>query len=142
MLVGAGHAVRGTTRDAGSVAAIEREGVEAAIADPNRLSTLTPHLEGVAVLFWLMGSATGEAAAELNGQRLEAILGHIVDTPVRGVVYEGAGRQDPSLLERGAAAVRRASKTHRMPARVVAAHPEDPGAWLEAMRRAAAEVLA
>ena len=36
---------------------------------------------------------------------------HLVDTPVRGFVYEAAGAVEPRLLERGAHIVREASET-------------------------------
>jgi len=53
-----GHAVRGTTRDESRFEAIAAAGAEAALADPDRLMTLMPHVEGVSVLCWLMGSAS------------------------------------------------------------------------------------
>jgi nucleoside-diphosphate-sugar epimerase len=141
-LVAEGHAVRGTTRREDGRAAIEASGAEPAPADPDRLSTLVPHLDGVSVLCWLMGSASGtpEAVAALHGPRLESLVETLVDTPVRGVVYEAAGSVEPGLLDAGSAIVRRAEKTYRMPGQVVA---EDParGAWLEAMRAAVGRVL-
>ncbi|HYP48190.1 MAG TPA: NAD(P)H-binding protein [Thermoleophilaceae bacterium] len=84
-----GHQVRGTSRDPGSLALIERAGAEAALADPDKLATLLPAIEGVSVVCWLMGSATG--APEANGQRLRALLAKLVDTPVRAFVYEARG---------------------------------------------------
>jgi nucleoside-diphosphate-sugar epimerase len=79
-----GHAVRGTTRRRDQLAAIEAAGAEAAVADPDRLSTLAPHLEGVSVLCWLMGTAhgDGDAVAAIHGPRLESLLETIVDAPV------------------------------------------------------------
>lgn len=59
------------------------------VADPDRLGTLMPHLEGVSVVCWLLGSVTGAAAEALHGPRLESMLMALVDTPVRAVVYEG-----------------------------------------------------
>jgi hypothetical protein len=49
-------------------------------------------VEGVSVLVWLLGSVAGEAAATLHGPRLESMLEALVDTPVRGVVYEGPAK--------------------------------------------------
>jgi uncharacterized protein YbjT (DUF2867 family) len=88
-LVRAGHSVRGTTRREERVAEIEAAGAEAVIADPDRLATLMPHIQDVSVVCWLLGSVDGEAARALHGPRLESMLVKLVDTPVRGVVYEG-----------------------------------------------------
>lgn len=131
-LVARGHAVRGTSRRETALERIEASGAEAVTADPGRLATLTPQLEGVTLLCWLMGTADGapEAAAAVNGPRLESILGAIVDTPVRGVVYEAAGSVDRRVLEAGAAVVRRAAETHRMPAELVRGDPAERPAWL------------
>lgn len=138
-----GHAVRGTSRDECSREAIEATGAEAAVADPGRLSTLVPHLRGITVLCWLMGTAVGEAEeiAALHGARLESLLDAIVDTPVRGLVYEGAGTVEPGLLERGATLARRASEGHRMPVEVLDTDPARPGEWLAAATAAAERVL-
>jgi hypothetical protein len=139
-LAGDGHAVRGTTRDPVSAGAIEATGAEAAVADPDRLGTLLDHLDGVSALCWLMGSATGDAGA-LHGPRLGSLLETLVDTPVRGVVYEAAGTVDRALLAGGAATVRRAAERYRMPVAVVDAEPAPPAAWVGAMRDAVRHVL-
>ncbi|HEV2075442.1 MAG TPA: hypothetical protein VGR10_04340, partial [Thermoleophilaceae bacterium] len=124
--------------------AIEATGAEAAVADPGRLSTLVPHLRGITVLCWLLGTAVGEAeeVAALHGPRLESLLETIVDTPVRGLVYEGAGTVEPSLLERGTTLVRWASEAHRMPVEVLDADPARPGEWLPSAAAAVERVLA
>jgi nucleoside-diphosphate-sugar epimerase len=140
-LVSEGHAVRGTTRAPGRLAEIEASGAEAAVADPGRLATVMPQLAGVSLVCWLMGSAGDSAAADLHGPRLRALLERLVDTPVRGVVYEAAGSVDPDLLSAGAAAVRGAADTWRIPAEVVAADPADRDAWVAAMTRAVARLL-
>ena len=138
-----GHAVRGTTRHPERRDAIAATGAEAVLADPYRLATLTPRLEGVSVLCWLMGTAAGDAEtrAELNGARLESMLGAIVDTPVRGVVYEAAGSLDQALLRRGAEVVRRAAEVHRMPTAIVEDDPGDRATWLGAMLAAIDRLL-
>jgi uncharacterized protein YbjT (DUF2867 family) len=87
--VRAGHSVRGTTRREERVAEIEAAGAEAVIADPDRLATLMPHIQDVSVVCWLLGPVDGEAGRALHGPRLESMLVKLVDTPVRGVVYEG-----------------------------------------------------
>ncbi len=143
-LVVRGHSVRGTTRDPERLAAIEAAGAEAVRADPDRLSTLLPHLHGISVLTWLMGTAHGdsESVAALHGPRLESMLETLVDTPVRGAVYEGAGTVTAQRLEEGAAVVRRVGATYRMPTEVVEAGPADRLAWVEAMAGAVDRVLA
>ena len=143
-LVAAGHSVRGTSRRQQGRSDILEAGVEGAVADPDRLGTLLPVLEGVSVVCWLMGSATGEAAAvaELHGARLSTMLHTLVDTPVRGVVYEAAGSAASRVLRGGVAIAEGASATHRMPVRAVDADPERHVDWLRAMREAVEYVLA
>ena len=142
-LTAAGHAARGTTRRPERLATIEAADAEAVVADPDRLATLTPSLEGVSVLCWLMGTAVGgaQAAAALHGPRLESMLEAIVDTPVRGVVYEAAGSVDPARLAGGAALVRHAAETHRIPVELVVQDPADHVRWLEAAVGAVQAVL-
>src|SRR5918997_711239 len=94
------HAVRGTTRDPGRLPGLETEGIDGVVADPDRLATLVPALAGVTVICWLMGSADG--SPEVNGDRLQTLMEHLVDTPVRGLIYEAAGSVDPARLGRGA----------------------------------------
>lgn len=136
-----GHAVRGTSRDPAALARIEAAGIEAAVGDPDRLGTLMAQLAGVSVVCWLLGSAAGPSAPELHGARLKALLERLVDTPVRGIVYESAGSLDPALLAAGARAVRDASATWRMPAEVVDVSPSDHPAWLAGMGAAVGRLL-
>ena len=70
------------------------------MADPDRLGTLLPLLAGVTVVCWLMGSAEGEDAAALHGDRLESLLAKLVDSGVRGLVYEAAGSVDAGAAGR------------------------------------------
>ena len=92
----AGHAVRGTTRDRGRFPAIEAAGAEPYLGDPDRIATLMEALTGVTILCWLMGTAEG--APELHDGRLRMLWEKLVDTPVRGVVYEAAGPLDPGAV--------------------------------------------
>ena len=114
-------------------------GLEAVVADPDRVGTVLEHVGDVTVLFWLMGSAAGEPepVAALHGPRLERLLAELVDTPVRGLVYEAAGNVPSEQLARGAAIVRDASERWRIPAEVVDADPADWEGWLEEMLAAA-----
>lgn len=142
-LLAEGWAVRGTSRSESGVAAIEAAGIEPALADPDRPGTLLELVADVAVVHYLLGSATGEAEllAAIHGPRLERLLEHLVDTPVRGFVYEAAGSVDAGLLAGGAELVRAAARTWRIPTAVVAADPGDPGSWLEEMETATRAAL-
>jgi uncharacterized protein YbjT (DUF2867 family) len=130
-LLAEGWSVRGTSRCEERLAAIEGAGIEAALADPDRPATLLDLVGDVAVVHWLLGSAVGEPAAieAIHGPRLERILEKLVDTPVRGFVYEVAGRVPRRHLERGEEIVRAASETWRIPVEVVGADPGDPLEW-------------
>jgi predicted dinucleotide-binding enzyme len=133
-LAGEGHAVRGTTRDSARLAEIEAAGAEAIVADPDRLATLMPAIEGVTVVCWLLGTAD---APELHGPRLESMLEHIVDTPVRGLVYETGGLDRPE----GTAAAARVARTYSMPVEVVHDDPAEHDAWTAAMTAAVGRVF-
>jgi hypothetical protein len=114
-------------------------GIEPAIAEPDRPGSILDHVEDVTLVFWLLGSARGgaEQLAAIHGPRLERVLERVVDTPVRGFVYERAGSVPDSHLERGAEIVRAAADRWRIPVEVVAADPADPDAWTDAMLAAA-----
>ena len=133
--------MRGTTREAESCDAIAAAGIEPAIADPDRLGTLYDHLDAVALVYWLMGSASGPGQAEaLNGPRLGSLLEKVVDTPVRGFVHEAAGTAPAGVLEEGARLVSEAGERWRIPAESVRVDPGDPQSWLAAMVAATALV--
>src|SRR5829696_2656634 len=102
-LIRDGWAVRGTSRREEGLGAIEAAGIEPALADPDRPGTLLDLVADVAVVAYLLGSAAGEpeAVAAIHGPRLERLLEHLVDTPVRGFVYEAAGSLDGDLLDGG-----------------------------------------
>jgi hypothetical protein len=133
------HAVRGTTRFPERLGELETAGIEAVGADPDRLATVVPALSGVSVVCWLMGTADG--SPELHGARLRTLAEHLVDTPVRGLVYEAAGSVDASLLEQGAQILREASRIWHMRAEVVTADPVDHESWLEATQDAVKRAL-
>src|SRR3954468_24083064 len=141
-LMEAGHPVRGTTRDPRRVAAREAAGVEPAVGDPYRLATLMPHVANTSALVWLMGSARGHDVEPLHRTRLETVLERLVDTPVRGVIYEAAGTLPAKLLREGATAVRKATVTWQMPNAIVEQDPRDHERWLEAMVAGVERVLA
>jgi NADP-dependent 3-hydroxy acid dehydrogenase YdfG len=134
-LVAEGNAVRGTTRDRNRLPDIEAAGAEAVVADPDRLATLTDAIASVSVVCWLMGTAAG--ADQLHGPRLESMLEHIVDTPVRGLVYETGGVERPE----GVAAARRAAATYNMPVEILDADPAQHEAWITAAAAAVSRIL-
>lgn len=135
-----GHAVRATTRDRERLAAIADSGIEAVLADPDRLATLLPALDQVSVLVLALGSAVGppELIAALHGPRLAALLEKVIDTPIRGVVYEAGGTVDGAVLEGGARLVANACERSRIAYELVTATPEE---WLQVTADAVARVL-
>jgi uncharacterized protein YbjT (DUF2867 family) len=143
-LVADGWAVRGTTRAAAGAARIGSAGIEPAIADPDRVATVLDHVGDVGIVFWLLGSARGnpEAVAAVHGPRLERLLEELVDTPVRGFVYEASGAVPAADLTRGKGIVRAASERWRIPSEIVGHDPADASGWVDAMARAAARLVA
>ena len=138
-LSAAGHAVRGTTRSRSRVAAISEAGAEPFVGDPDRVGTLMEAIAGVTIVVWLLGSASGEGAEELHAGRLRMLCEKLVDTPVRGLVYEGAGSLPDEVLAGGAQIVRRAAATWNIPVEVLDASCED---WLPAAVAAVEALLA
>ncbi len=120
-LLAEGWAVRGTSRGEPGLTAIEAAGIEPALADPDRPGTILELVGDVAVLLYLLGSAQGEpeALAAIHGPRLERLAEHLVDTPVRGVVYEASGSVDTALLDGGVEILRAAERTWRIPVAIL-----------------------
>src|SRR3954471_8994701 len=141
-LMQAGHPVRGTTRDDARVGDLEAAGIEPAVGDPYRLATLLPHIANTSAMVWLMGSATGDDVEALHRTRLETTLERLVDSPVRGMVYEAAGTLPAALLREGAAEVRKAALTWQMPNVIVEQDPSDHDAWVAALIAGVEQVLA
>jgi uncharacterized protein YbjT (DUF2867 family) len=137
-LRGEGWEVRGTTRDPERLGEIERAGIEAVVADPDRVGSILDHVGDVAVVAWLLGSAVGDAEllAAIHGPRLERLLEELVDTPVRGFVYEGAGRVRAPRLRAGATLARRATERWRIPVEVIEHDPSEWRGWVDAARAA------
>jgi uncharacterized protein YbjT (DUF2867 family) len=143
-LIAAGHAVRGTTREAGRLAEIEAAGADPVLGDPDRVGTLFRALDGVGVVCVLLGSAVGatDALAALHGTRLEMLMTRTIDTTVRGVVYEAAGTVDAELLAQGAQRVAAACDLSRIPYRLLHADPGDHTSWVAAAQDCVETVLA
>ncbi len=81
-------------------------------------------LSGVTIVCWLMGTIP---VPELHEGRLRMMWEKLVDTPVRGVVYEGS-------LPQGLQVARTAAETWQIPLEVLDADPADHDAWLAAAR--------
>ena len=123
-----GWSVRGTSRSEAGREAIAAAGLEAVEADPDRVGSVVELLGDVTVLGWLLGDLeNAEAVATLNGPRLGSLLEKVVDTPVRGFVFEapagGAGRE---LVEDAV------SRWH-LPAEIVTVSRSEPDAWAAAV---------
>jgi uncharacterized protein YbjT (DUF2867 family) len=139
-----GWAVRGTSRTAEGLDAIEAAGIEPVRADPEQPATILELVDDVAILIWLLGSATGDAekVSAIHGPRLESLLERLVETPVRGFLYEGAGTVDASLLAGGAELARNAERTWRIPVTITETPREHGPAWVEEIEAAVVELIA
>jgi uncharacterized protein YbjT (DUF2867 family) len=124
-LVRRGWQVRGTSRTDAGLEAIDHAGLEAALADPDRPGTILELVGDVTVVVWLLGSARGEGVDAIHGTRLERLLEKLVDTPVRGFVYDAEGEAPPELLRQGRGIVERAAGTWRIPVAMLAAGSGD-----------------
>ena len=113
------------------------------MADPDRPGSVLELVGDVTVVHWLLGSALGEPEliAAIHGPRLEAMLARMVDTPVRGFLYEAGGSVRRRYLERGVELAEVASARWRIPVQIVAVDPADHQAWLGAMLGATSRLL-
>jgi uncharacterized protein YbjT (DUF2867 family) len=142
-----GWEVRGTSRSDEGLEAIRRAGIEPAIADPLWPGTVLDLVGDVSLVLWLLGlaqadSQSDEAGVEaIHGDRLERLLERLVETPVRGFVYEAAGSVDAAVLDGGVRAVETAASRWRIPAETVAADASDPGRWVAEMAAAIARLV-
>jgi hypothetical protein len=138
-----GWRVRGTTRREDRLAAIESAGIEAVVADPDRIGSLVDQIADVALIFWLLGSAIGEpeAVAALHGPRLSRLLEEIVDTPVRGFVYEAFGSLPSEVIVGAMTTLRDAGERWRIPFEVVDASGGELRLWRTGMLAAAEELI-
>ena len=128
-LAGLGWQVRGTSRSSEGLEAIEAAGIESAEADPDRPGTVLDLCGDVAVVAWLLGSASGqpESISAIHGPRLERLLEKLVDTPVRGFAYETRGSVGRDGLGGGRRIVERAGETWRIPVTFLGSARDEPG---------------
>ena len=132
-LLAEGWAVRGTSREPSGLDAIVDAGLEGALADPDRPGTIHDLVGDITVVVWLLGSATGGPSSieSIHGPRLESLLGKLVDTPVRGFLYESVGSVEPTLLADGRQIVAEAGKRWRIPVAFLDQDRLEPEAWIE-----------
>lgn len=142
-LAAQGNAVRITTRTESARPAIEASGAECWIGTPERLGTLRAALESVTIVCWLLGTATGpeEEVRALHASRLEFFLGQVIDTTVRGFVYEAAGTVPGDALLEGEEIVRRVAERNAIPTALLRAEIEDSEAWQSEARAVVDKLL-
>jgi hypothetical protein len=97
----------------------------------------------VTVLCWLLGNVTGDAteAGALHGPRLQMMLSQVIDTTIRGLVYEAAGSVAPGLLGHGEELVREAAVRSSIPYAILRADPADREMWMSQAEDAIAGLL-
>ena len=122
------------------VAEIEAGGAEAVVADPDRIATISPAFDHVSVACVLLGAATGppEQLRALHGPRLDMLLTRMLDTTVRGLVYEVP---DGELGRKGAGIVRAGCEGSLIPYVLLDTDRGDHAGWLEAAAAAFERVL-
>ncbi|HEY1456991.1 MAG TPA: hypothetical protein VGF15_00605 [Solirubrobacteraceae bacterium] len=142
-LIAEGHAVRVTTRSEQRRHVIQAAGAECWIGTPDRLATLRQALENVTVTCWLLANATGteDQIADLHTSRLEFFLGQIIDSTVRGFIYEMPSSSLASDLgARGSEIAHRLTSRNSIPLRVIGADLCEQE-WLEQAHAAVTSVL-
>jgi hypothetical protein len=143
-LVADGFAARITTRTDAGRTTIEASGAECWIGTPDRLATLRGALDGVSILCWLLGTATGTQAQlrELHSSRLQFFLTQAIDTTVRGFVYEARGSStlQPALAA-GERLVQAWAQQNSIPTAFLRADPHDHAAWAGEAREAIESLL-
>jgi len=149
--VGAGDVLRITARREDQRGAIEASGAECWIATPARIGTLRAALEGVTIACWLLAGASGAAEdlRALHGSRLELFMRQMIDTTVRGFIYEasipgaqtGGSAVPPGVLGEGARIARTMGSRNAIPVAVIEGSATGAEGWLSQMRAAARSLL-
>jgi hypothetical protein len=142
-LLQAGLAVRIVVAESSRAHDVGLERVERFEGDAERPGTLKAALEQVSVACWLFGDADADPARvrALHGARLERFLEAVVDSSVRGLVYEAAGGVDPRTLGEGRELVTRFALRNAIPLALIDADPASQAAWLAQLREAVAALL-
>jgi uncharacterized protein YbjT (DUF2867 family) len=137
----AGHALRGATRTEERFEAIRDAGAEPYLGDPDRIASLMDGLIATTIVVYLMGSAEGDNAHDLHAGRLRMLCEKVVDTPVRGLVYEAAGTVGDEVLRQGEAIVRDAHERWNIPVEIVTTPPDECPRWTADMTSAVGRLL-
>jgi hypothetical protein len=142
-LLAEGWEVRGTSRTEDGLTAIREAGIEPALADPLQPHTVLELVGDVTIVLWLFASAKGspEELSAIHGSRLERLMERLIETPVRGFVYEMKGTVNPILLEHGSEVLEAAGDTWRVGISCVFVSPKDPHDWAEIMAGAATGLI-
>ncbi|HEV2982689.1 MAG TPA: hypothetical protein VGX51_14765 [Solirubrobacteraceae bacterium] len=143
-LVALGHAVRVTTRSETRRTEIERTGAECWVGTPARLSTLRGALDGVTVACWMLARVSGEREElrALHGSRLESFVRQVIDTTVRGFIYDASPHAlERQLLQAGSQIVESMAGFNAIPARVIVSVRDDDGSWIASAYTAVEELL-
>ena len=93
---------------------------------------------------WLLGSVSGTPAEiePLHGTRLAFMLTQVIDSTVRGFLYEAAGTAPGELLAAGATLVRAAHVRTAIPVAILDEDPRRDALWQTAARAAIDRMLA
>lgn len=115
------------------MAEIEAAGAEAWVCDPDRIGTVAPALAQVGVVLVALGSATGppEAVSALHRERLEMLLTRVLDSAVRGFIYEAGGSAGSGVLAGGAEIVTAFCARSRIPFALLPGYGAGTGGWPE-----------
>ena len=136
--------MRITSRSPQAREEIERVGAECWPGTPERLATLRGALDGVTVACWLLAGAAGAAGEleELHTVRLEFFLTQMIDTTVRGFVYEGRGTTSAAAaLAEGEQIARRMCERNAIPLAVLDRTAAEGDLWQQQARAAIEQLL-
>jgi NAD(P)-dependent dehydrogenase (short-subunit alcohol dehydrogenase family) len=143
-LAASGHAVRITTRSEARRAEIEGAGAECWIGTPARLSTLRGALDGATLACWMLARPSGppDELRALHGRLLEGFVRQLIDTTVRGLVYDASPpAPERRLLESGTEIVESLAAFNAIPAKVLAPARDDDESWIASASSAVEELL-
>ncbi len=126
-----GHASRILTREQGRRAEIEGVGAQCVIGTPDRLATMVAALDGVTIVCWLLGCASGEEAQvrALHDLRLRSFMVKTIDTTIRGVIYEAAGSVPADVLSLGVRIATEVAEVNQIPLAVLRSDPAQRESW-------------
>lgn len=135
-LLADGHVVRCAVPGGAPVC----DGAETIDATPDLPGGIVMALQGVAVVAWLLGDEPW-SDPYLHGEKLETMLFRVVDTGVRGFIYERPAGYDaaPERASAAEAQVNNAQATWHIPCAVV--HAGEGDALAESVSAAVAELL-